>query len=235
MPFLFEKIGSRLHTLLIDEFQDTDRVQWKVLLPLARVVVENGGLFSVVGDVKQSIYGWRGADSSLFMEGFSNDLSPYPVKDDSLKTNFRSQFNIVNFNNWLFSELASGYANNLEACEQVRDASTWDATIKSNYKDVGQFVKPAFLEQKAGFVEVRARPRKQAAGAEEDEEESSQAGFFDWLPSEIMRLQDGGFKASDIAILVRTNKDAKEAIRVLDNARNHGHSEYVFSFTTAAS
>ncbi len=235
VPFLFEKIGSRLHTLLIDEFQDTDRVQWKVLLPLARVVVENGGLFSVVGDVKQSIYGWRGADSSLFKEGFSDDLSPFPVLDDSLKTNYRSQYNIVRFNNWLFSELASSYANNLEECGNVRDASTWDATINSNYEDVGQFVKPAFLEEKAGFVEVRVRPRKQAAGEENEEEEISQAGFFDWLPSEIMRLQDGGFKASDIAILVRTNKDAKEAIRVLDNARKHGNSAYDFSFTTAAS
>jgi ATP-dependent helicase/nuclease subunit A len=72
---LLSKLAYRWHVQfdhwLIDEFQDTSRSQWQVLQPwLDEVLQDNAGLKTVlvVGDPKQSIYGWRGGEPQLFDE-----------------------------------------------------------------------------------------------------------------------------------------------------------------------
>jgi ATP-dependent exoDNAse (exonuclease V) beta subunit len=234
VPYLFEKTGNRLHTLLIDEFQDTDQTQWQVLKALARVIVENQGLFSVVGDVKQSIYGWRGADPGLFNGGLDADLLPATVAEASLRSNYRSLPVVVEFNNWLFENLALGFAENLVRGGHLLSEEPWKNLILRNYRDVRQ--KPA-LEKKfseKGFAEVRVRPKQRRGEEGEDEDQDESEGFLYWLPAEVMRLQDAGFKSSDIAVLVRKNSDAAEAVRILDQAQRRGLNGYDFSFTTAA-
>ena len=65
-PFLFEKIGTRLEHIMIDEFQDTSTTQWKnfkILLNECLSHAESSNL--IVGDVKQSIYRWRNGDWKL--------------------------------------------------------------------------------------------------------------------------------------------------------------------------
>ncbi|MEE2681834.1 MAG: UvrD-helicase domain-containing protein [Planctomycetota bacterium] len=60
---LWFRLDGRIDHLLLDEFQDTSLMQWKVLRPLAEEIVSDGTgerTFFSVGDVKQSIYGWRG-------------------------------------------------------------------------------------------------------------------------------------------------------------------------------
>ena len=60
-PFIYERVGMSLENFLIDEFQDTSRQQWRSLRPL----VANSGIDAdslIIGDVKQSIYRWRGGD-----------------------------------------------------------------------------------------------------------------------------------------------------------------------------
>ena len=239
VPYLFEKTGSRLHTLLIDEFQDTDKIQWKVLHALASAVVDNGGLFAVVGDVKQSIYGWRGADSRLFKSGLDRDLHPARITEESLEWNFRSESYIVDFNNWLFRNLSNDLAGHLLDAGHAQSIERWQDIIRKNYEDVEQKPAAAKARPSGGFVEVRVRektrsgkPEPSQTGADNDEEETTPA--FDWLPSEIMRLQDAGFSASDIAILVRTNADATAVIRVLDQARRSDYSGYDFTFSASA-
>lgn len=67
---LFRMDGQVDHWLL-DEFQDTSRLQWKVLSAFVDEVLQDpGGVrsFFYVGDIKQSIYGWRGGDARLFKE-----------------------------------------------------------------------------------------------------------------------------------------------------------------------
>ena len=100
-PFIFEKIGTRLEHVMIDEFQDTSTVQWqnfKVLLQECMSHVDTENL--IVGDVKQSIYRWRSGDWRLL-----NDIKsqfPYPelqLDIRTLDTNYRSQRNIITFNN----------------------------------------------------------------------------------------------------------------------------------------
>ena len=65
-PFIFEKIGTQLNHVMIDEFQDTSTIQWKnfkVLLEETMSREDAGNL--IVGDVKQSIYRWRSGDWRL--------------------------------------------------------------------------------------------------------------------------------------------------------------------------
>ena len=71
-PFIFEKIGTQLEHVMIDEFQDTSTVQWqnfRVLLD--ETMSHEGGSNLIVGDVKQSIYRWRSGDWRLL-----NDIEP---------------------------------------------------------------------------------------------------------------------------------------------------------------
>ncbi|QDU84280.1 ATP-dependent helicase/nuclease subunit A [Planctomycetes bacterium Pla163] len=80
----------RIDQLLVDEFQDTDARQCDLVrgLALAGAVEERPGLF-VVGDPKQSIYGWRGADLGSY-EGLVTDLVAAGGTKHSLSVNYRS-------------------------------------------------------------------------------------------------------------------------------------------------
>jgi ATP-dependent exoDNAse (exonuclease V) beta subunit len=62
------RLDSHIDHLLLDEFQDTAPLQWRVLRPLAERVTarQSGGSFFCVGDVKQAIYGWRGGVAEIF-------------------------------------------------------------------------------------------------------------------------------------------------------------------------
>lgn len=102
------RLGCRLHHMLVDEFQDTNRDQWRAITPLAGECLAKGGSLFFVGDVKQAIYGWRGGDSALFDEvmtqpdvaGLAGDLGT-----ENLPDNWRSHRNVVEFNNRFFSNL----------------------------------------------------------------------------------------------------------------------------------
>jgi ATP-dependent helicase/nuclease subunit A len=238
VPFLFERLGTQIHTILIDEFQDTDKIQWNVLLPLCKHVVESDGLLAVVGDVKQSIYGWRGADSTLFKEGIEKTMAPISVAEHRLNTNFRSEACIVEFNNWAFKVLSDSFAENLLVGEQVVSDAGWAYRVRRNYEDVQQEVNPEAKKRSAGFVELRVRRPKKAVDNEESEDPSNQTeeaetSSMPWLIEEIKKLQDVGFKASEIAVLVRKNSAVLEVVEILDTERQKMEPGYDFSFSTS--
>ncbi len=102
-PYIHYRLAARLDHLLIDEFQDTNFDQWEILEPLAKEFLSDAGpdgqartLF-VVGDVKQSIYRFRGAEPRLFAE-VESYLRAREFDDEgqrrallcALPTNFRS-------------------------------------------------------------------------------------------------------------------------------------------------
>jgi ATP-dependent exoDNAse (exonuclease V) beta subunit len=62
---LYFRLDGQIQHLLLDEFQDTSLGQFRFLWPIIAEVRANGRLFFAVGDVKQSIYGWRQADRRL--------------------------------------------------------------------------------------------------------------------------------------------------------------------------
>ena len=178
-PFIYEKIGGQLRYIMIDEFQDTSTVQWdnfKVLLDDC-ISHQSGSL--IVGDVKQSIYRWRNGDWQL-LQGLNETNYPDTVRVKSLDTNYRSQRNVVDFNNRFFSAAASSLS--VEA-----------PVIKEAYSDVAQNVPEGKPE--TGKVVVRLLPSKE---------------YDDLMISQVQQtiesLLSKGVRCNDIAIIVRKNK-----------------------------
>ena len=91
-PEILEKYASRFEYLLVDEFQDTNAVQYEIVKMLSSI---HGNIF-VVGDEDQSIYSWRGANfQNIF--NFRKDFSD--VKVFKLERNYRSTEEIVKIAN----------------------------------------------------------------------------------------------------------------------------------------
>jgi len=115
-PFIYERIGTRYHNYLIDEFQDTSRLQWLNMLPLLdeamtyefKDTAEAGTHSLVVGDGKQAIYRFRQGDVRQFMMLPEVEDSRHGAslrrnyKDDPLSRNFRTLQEVVEFNNYFF-------------------------------------------------------------------------------------------------------------------------------------
>jgi exodeoxyribonuclease V beta subunit len=108
--FLYFRLDSRLKHLLLDEFQDTSVIQFDILRPLIEEIrsgigVNEGGSFFFVGDVKQSIYRFRGGVSALFHQV----AELFDVRVEPLRVNYRSRSEIVNFVNSAFEGKIKGY------------------------------------------------------------------------------------------------------------------------------
>ena len=101
---------------MIDEFQDTSTIQWKnfkVLLEETMSREDAGNL--IVGDVKQSIYRWRSGDWRLLNNIESEFINPKKQLDiETLDTNYRSDRNVIDFNNAFFVEAAKQEYENLK-------------------------------------------------------------------------------------------------------------------------
>ena len=186
-PFIFEKIGTQLQHIMIDEFQDTSTVQWqnfKILL--SEAMSQEGSENLIVGDVKQSIYRWRSGDWRLLNDIQTQFPSPEAQLDiRTLGTNYRSQRNIIEFNNIFFRTAAQ--------LEYMAVQDNPEATaLQRAYDDVEQTV-PDELENN-GLINIQLLPA-------DDYQEKTLAGIVDI----VCKLRDKGVKPSEMAILVRTN------------------------------
>jgi len=102
-------LDHRIHHILIDEFQDTSRIQWTLTQRLCDGWLPGDGrTVFIVGDPKQSIYAFRKAEVALFQEAKSGiPLSGHgalPLSSHTLKTNFRSSGNLIEWTNELFGK-----------------------------------------------------------------------------------------------------------------------------------
>lgn len=108
-------LDSSLRHILVDEFQDTSRNQWELLQRLcAGWSPGDGRTLFVVGDPKQSIYAFRKAEVSLFMEARNGLPVPgqghIPLESISLRHNFRSAPGLVEWTNHLFGDTVMAHA-----------------------------------------------------------------------------------------------------------------------------
>lgn len=87
---------NKFKKIMVDEFQDTNNIQNEIIN-----MISNNNLF-LVGDVKQAIYRFRGANPNIFIDYFYNNKS---FKKIAFKSNFRSDKNVIHFNNVLFSNI----------------------------------------------------------------------------------------------------------------------------------
>ena len=207
-PFIYERIGMYLHNFLLDEFQDTSRMQWENLLPLVRNGLANGHDSLIIGDVKQSIYRFRNSDPQLLHSQLKVDFSNDSIKyNEGRSINWRSARNIVHWNNAFFQFLSTAL------------------NMDEFYADVEQKVSPK-NEKLPGHVVVARREipdkKKDTDGSNDSKTESNDnsndndSNFKEWaIEKMIVDLQSllaRGFKQKDIAVLSNTNREGQLAI-----------------------
>ncbi|WP_027368288.1 UvrD-helicase domain-containing protein [Desulfocurvibacter africanus] len=207
VPEAFCRLGVTLRHLLMDEFQDTSRDQWRAVLPLAQECLSRGGSLLYVGDVKQAIYGWRGGEARLFEE-VGSDVALMAIaglEQEELVYNWRSRRQVVEFNNAFFGLLES--SDNARAVAEVLlpDSAPEDAKallaedLWRSFAMCRQQV-PAKNHDATGLVRVRT-----VAASSADELETETHGL---LTSLIEDLRERGRDWAEIAILVRSNAQA---------------------------
>lgn len=132
-PFIYERIGERLHYFLIDEFQDTSMLQWLNLEPLVANSLGSGYDNMIIGDVKQCIYRFRNSYPDLLDTELQRDEAmSYAIRLPLIDTNWRSSIDVVNFNNDLFEEI--GRQHGIGSYDTVRQKHDPDAL--AGYVDV---------------------------------------------------------------------------------------------------
>ena len=186
--FVFEKIGTNIQNVMIDEFQDTSRMQWDNFKLLLLEGLSQGADSLIVGDVKQSIYRWRSGDWNI-LNGLKKSLGVFPVKEKTLKANRRSEANIVQFNNEIFTS-ASQILNDIHRQEQGEECKD----LKEAYKDVEQEI---CREAGKGSVKITFLTEKKDINYQEDTLEN--------LVKEVEYMINQGVQINDMAILVRKN------------------------------
>lgn len=221
-PYIYEKVGTKIRHYLIDEFQDTSEIQWKNFFPLIEDSIASGQQNMIVGDVKQSIYRWRGGDFNLLQSGVHQSVGVHQTEEHNLNTNYRSLPTIINFNNELFAS-ASNWTKKGIDLEHVNGELE---AIDLAFKDVAQ---KTMRTGEEGQVEIIFK---------EDDKENN---YIELASQEVIKkvesLQDNGYDLKDIAILVRTHGEAKTVTKALfERKRNQGTaSSYKYDVVSSES
>lgn len=218
-PFIYDKVGTHIEHYLIDEFQDTNATQWQNFLPLLSESLANGHRNYIVGDVKQSIYRFRGGDSELLGE-----VLPMAKGGDnsilSLSDNYRSQKEIMDFNNAFFSGIYDfrGFARGKygdttrkeNSCypELVADLGDNDAHRRIYSHEGVHQTQPSDSKKSGGYVSVS----KKDFGVEE-------------LRRLLALLREKGYAPGEIAILVRKNSEATMVTDMLNQLSDEAEEQ----------
>jgi ATP-dependent helicase/nuclease subunit A len=197
-PFIYEKVGNTFENFMIDEFQDTSIIQWKNFRQLIDNSMAQGFDNLVVGDIKQSIYRWRNSDWRTLRD-LKKEVDDKRFVSLPLDTNYRSCANIIKFNNALFSIIP----NQLD--EELSDSGPAD-TFRTLFSEAVQ-IDPG--KKVNGYVRIEF--------VDNTDESSWQADVLNRLPSVIESIQDKGYRASDIGILVRDNKEGAQILKEIIN------------------
>lgn len=218
-PFVYEKLGVRFEHFLLDEFQDTSTVQWQNFCPLLKESNDNGHDNLIVGDVKQSIYRWRGSDWNLLdskvKEAFGDADDGSPLAD-----NWRSSRTVVEFNNGFFPFVAGRLDRQLGTdlisriyadVRQTPKNPKWDpGHLKFTFCDAEEQLDEVYasilaaLESGASYSQVAVLVRYNEAG-------SAIAGF----------LVDKGIPViSDDSLRVKSSVTVRRLVSLLSHVEN---------------
>jgi ATP-dependent exoDNAse (exonuclease V) beta subunit len=221
-PFIYEKVGNQFSHFLIDEFQDTSGFQWSSFKPLLENSLAQGHLNLLVGDVKQSIYRWRGGEMKLLLEQVEQETGHFGVAIENLDTNHRSLKNVVEFNNTVFSLVPKEMEKVLES----KDVTPSGMIVKA-YEGVKQNV--SFKKSKSEFSGKVKIEFLESVPSEEEEELKVNDLALQKIPEMVMFLQDQGYELKDIAFLVRSNYEGEKiADTLLEYEIMHPDSGYQF-------
>ena len=194
--FVYEKTGSFIEHLMIDEFQDTSRLQWGNLRLLLWECLSIGKDCLVVGDVKQSIYRWRNSDWDILNSRMEKELATYNPQVIPMESNYRSHQNVIVFNNALFPK-----AVEMMQMHYNGQTGTSYPAIEAAYNEVEQVSTKADGQ---GYVYVMAQGKKDKKNdkSQEDQEDSADK-IFQQIEEQLDNLTQAGVEQTDIAILCR--------------------------------
>jgi len=212
--FILEKAGIRYHHVLMDEFQDTSRLQWSVIRQLLMdILAGEGNTLLIVGDIKQSIYRWRNGDWHIMSE-LGDEMGQERLNErfKSLKKNFRSREEVVKFNLSLFRHIITHYT---ELIDKNDDEAVKPYSIVDEQKMVeeiyGEGYEEALLKQfyqedekPGGYVRFKAVANKDESGEKVDATDEILTDMFDQMED----LLAHGAQPSDMMVLVRKGSQA---------------------------
>ncbi len=202
---LYYRLASRFRHYLIDEFQDTNRLQWHNLRPMVEEALSTGGSLFYVGDRKQAIYNFRGGEAGLF-DDIKDGFRSFGVRTHFLTKNWRSQKAIVDFNNAVFSPenlerlIRRKHAYDLE---KKKDPSVeFTEEDKARLKDLFQGAHQSVGERKdGGYVRVEY--------LDIDKKEERDTALREKVLGLIRELE-ARYRYQDIAVLTRSNAQAEQ-------------------------
>ncbi|MCM8770604.1 MAG: UvrD-helicase domain-containing protein, partial [Candidatus Omnitrophica bacterium] len=157
VPELYYRLSLRLRHFLIDEFQDTSVLQWLNICGMVEEAVSSGGTLFYVGDKKQAIFRFHGGEVSLF-DAVRENFKNYKIDSSTLNINYRSQKQIVDFNNRVFSEdnlskflhdfIATKKDNHFLGPADIQDIIRVFGDARQSYRKENQegFVKAEFID-----------------------------------------------------------------------------------------
>ncbi|MEY4141359.1 MAG: hypothetical protein RL110_730 [Bacteroidota bacterium] len=198
-PYIYERLGNRYHHYLLDEFQDTSRMQWQNLIPLVEESLSKGKKTLIVGDAKQSIYRFNNGLAEQFVELpsiYNPEKCPRTERisaffksqghKSSLLENHRSGKEIVAFNNQFFLGLRDSLS--------PEGQRFYDSINQTPTKSFEGYVRLFSKEDKKKEVDVHAK-----------------------ILEFIHECLADGFKPGDICILCNRNKDGNKIAEFLSN------------------
>ena len=223
-PFIYEKVGNRFEHFMIDEFQDTSVKEWENFLPLLQNAMSQSEATSVliVGDIKQSIYRWRGGDWKILHSQAQRALGADSTELVNLTENYRSLPAVVDFNNKAIGRVVEADNRALNATldeaaargdMDARTAAGLRDTLCDAYREHAQT--PRRLGGVPGYVSVETFAERPP------------------VVERICEVLDKGFRPCDIMILVRGATDgARVAAELLDFKRRNDDPRYRFDVMT---
>jgi DNA helicase-2/ATP-dependent DNA helicase PcrA len=148
-PDILKTIQNQVSYFMVDEYQDTNTIQEKIILLLASA--QNN--ICVVGDDDQGLYRFRGATIRNILE-FKNNFPKGDCRQVTLTTNYRSHPDIIDFYNWWMAEMEwskEGQTFRYEKLIQPREGKfpdnpavirvSNDLSVETYYEEVYQFIK----------------------------------------------------------------------------------------------
>ncbi|RDB04409.1 UvrD-helicase domain-containing protein [Runella aurantiaca] len=222
VPFIYERMGEKFNHILIDEFQDTSKLQFANVLPLIDNSLGYDHFNLAVGDSKQAIYRFRGGDMDQIIALHSQNLGrlaqslgdseltverlesiQWHLTGDVLRINRRSAKEIIEFNNAFFGRIEELYRDQFPLSHDV-------------FEQVAQELPPN--PKTGGEVQIEFIP---ALNNDTNDDDDTPAMINRTLALIQQATEIDGFSVGDISVLCRYKKDAK---KIANHLKENGYN-----------
>jgi ATP-dependent exoDNAse (exonuclease V) beta subunit len=202
------RLDHQIKHLLLDEFQDTSPVQWKVIRPFVRQVtgIDSTRSFFCVGDMKQAIFGWRGGVAEIF------DLVDSELPDlekQSLTKSYRSASPVIDVVNSVFNNLGKFCCEDAVVDDAIHRWPAWFGDHETVHKDLTGYVSFEF----GNDCEDADKTSLDSTTLVRNE------NMYDAAIERIRLLTESIPPHHSIGVLVRTNEEVGELIFRLQQAK----------------